>query len=244
MSCDPPENGNVETWSVWLDASETANRKFRSLLSQEETQRAARFSTEALIASYVTSHGVLRALLSRYLNCDAREFEFALGSAGKPALKGDFNLQFNMSHSGGLAMYAFARSLSVGVDVEEIRDVSDADNIAKHHFCSAETDELFSITDEKLRCEAFFRCWTRKESYIKAVGDGLSLALDRFQVTLLPGVPPSFIHIENSERAASGWTLQHIEPAPGYVGAVAYESRDRDFKTHPLVHAEDVLDLL
>ena len=243
MSCDSSESGNVEVWSVWLDASETANRKFRSFLSPEEAQRSVRFSTEALTASFVTSHGVLRALLSRYLHYDAREFEFAPGSAGKPALVGDFKLQFNMSHSGDLAVYAFAPSLPVGVDIEGIRKVADAETIAKHHFCSEETSELLSITDEKQRCEAFFRCWTRKESYIKAVGDGLSLALDRFQVTLLPGVPPSLVHIENSERAASCWTLHHIEPAAGYVGAVSFRSRDHGFKMHPLIHAQDILDL-
>jgi 4'-phosphopantetheinyl transferase len=229
---------------VWLGASAAANRKFLSLLSPEEVQRSRRFSTEALTTSYVTSHGVLRTLLSRYLKLDAHKLEFAFGPAGKPALMGDFKLRFNMSHSGGLAVYAFASSLSVGIDIEEIRKVSDAENIAKHHFCSEETNELLSITDEKQRTEAFFRCWTRKESYIKAVGDGLSSALNRFQVTLLPGVPPSLIHIENSKLAASGWTLRHIEPAAGYVGAVAYQSRDHRFEMHPLVHAQEILNLL
>jgi 4'-phosphopantetheinyl transferase len=234
----------VEAWAVWLDASETANRKFRSLLSPEEVLRAVRFATEALTASYQTSHGVLRVLLSRYLKRDPRELEFILGPTGKPTLKSNFEMHFNMSHSGGLAAYAFAPVCPVGVDIEEVRTISEFEAIAKHHFCGAETTELLSIADEKQRRDAFFRCWTRKESYIKAIGQGMSVPLDQFQVTLLPGVPARVVHIGNSLHAASAWTLHHIEPAPRYVGAVACREGAHYFKMHPPLHAQDILDML
>jgi 4'-phosphopantetheinyl transferase len=197
-----------------------------------------------LSASYQTSHGALRVLLSRYLNRDPREFQFTFGRAGKPSLKSDVGMHFNMSHSGNLAAYAFTHAGPVGVDIEEVRGISDLEGIARQHFCHAETTELLSVADEKQRRDAFFRCWTRKESYVKAVGEGLSVPLDQFQVTLLPGVPARLVHIENSERAALSWTLHHLEPAPGYVGAVAYHNGAHNFKMHSPLHAQDVLDIL
>jgi 4'-phosphopantetheinyl transferase len=206
--------------------------------------RAGRFATEALAASYQASHGVLRVLLSRYLQRDPREIEFTLGQAGKPELKSDFGMHFNMSHSGSLAAYAFTSVGPVGVDIEQIRNVSDLEGIAKHHFCRAETAELLSIADEKQRCEAFFRCWTRKESYIKALGEGLSMPLDQFQVTLLPDVHARLVHIQNSVHDAAAWTLHHIEPTAGYVGAVAYLLGAHYFKMYPPHHAQDILDIL
>ena len=236
-------DANVEIWAVWLDASEAASLTFRSLLSPEEVLRADRFATEALRTSYQISHGVLRVLLSRYLKCHPRSFEFTVAHAGKPSLTREFEMQFNMSHSGSMAAYAFAPAGSLGIDIEQVRSLSDLEGIAQKHFCLAETEELLSITDESQRRDAFFRCWTRKESYIKAVGEGLSLPLDQFQVTLLPGVPTRVVHIGNSERAASAWALQHIEPAPGYVGAVAYPFRTHPCMIHPVCQAQDILDI-
>jgi len=241
---EPPAGANLEVWTVWLDASEAANRTFRSLLSSEEVLRADRFATEALTASYQTSHGVLRVLLAQYLKRDPHEIEFTVGRAGKPALKIELGMHFNMSHSGTLAAYAFTSAGPVGVDIEQIRSVSDLEGIAKHHFCPAETTELLSIADQEQRRDAFFRCWTRKESYIKALGDGLSMPLDQFQVTLLPDIPARLVHIQNSVRAASAWTLRHLEPTSGYLGAVAYQVGEHHFKMHPPLHAQEILGLL
>jgi 4'-phosphopantetheinyl transferase len=166
-------------------------------------------------------------LLGRYLRCRARDVAFTFRSNGKPGLQGESRLQFNMSHSDSLAVYAFTTDCEIGIDTEKVREIADANEIAARYFCRAEALELFSIADQEARQEAFFRCWTRKEAYIKAVGDGLYMPLDRFQVTLSTHDHARVVHISNDEKAASEWTLQHIEPAPGYTGAVAFRAGGR-----------------
>ena len=239
----PDRASKVDVWAVWLQADTAVRRSFRDLLPPDEILRADRFAFESLRMSYEVSHGALRVLLAQYLNCSPGELGFTFGPKGKPALRGDSRLRFNMSHSGELAVYAVAFDCEVGVDVEKVRDLSDLEAIAERFFSPAEASELLSISEPALRQAAFYRCWTRKESYIKSIGDGLSMGLDQFQVTLLPGVPARLVHIGNDTRAASAWTLQHFEPAPGYVGALAYRSLHRNLDVHPPQHARDILDL-
>jgi 4'-phosphopantetheinyl transferase len=193
--------------------------------------------------SFEVSHGVLRILLAQYLGCRPRELAFTLGPRGKPALCGNSQLRFNMAHSGGLAVCAFSLGFEIGVDIEEVKDIHDFDQIAERYFCREEASQLLSIAGEKQRGEAFYRCWTRKESYLKAIGDGLSVPLDRFQVTLLSGSPARFIHIGYDASAALTWALHHLEPVPGYVGALAYQASARTIELHSPQHAQDFLDL-
>jgi 4'-phosphopantetheinyl transferase len=147
-----------------------------------------------------------------------------------------------MSHSGGLAIYALTADCEVGIDVEEVRDMSDIEEIASHNFSAAEAAQFLSISGMEAKKEAFFRCWTRKEAYIKAVGDGLYLPLDKFQVTLLPDVPARFVQIGNDPRAAAEWTLQHLDPAPRYVGAIAYQADPRVIVFHQPLDSRELLE--
>jgi len=147
-----------------------------------------------------------------------------------------------MSHSGGLALFAFTTDCEVGVDVEEVRGVFDIEQIASHYFCSAEASDLLSIRGTEAKLEAFFRCWTRKEAYIKAVGDGLYHPLDNFQVTLLPNDPVRFVHIGHDSGAAAEWTLQHLDPVSNYVGALAYQAEGRSILFHQALEAEELLE--
>jgi 4'-phosphopantetheinyl transferase len=235
---------SVDVWTLRLDASASVSRAFRDLLSSDEILRADRFAFERLRSSFAVSHGALRVLLAQYMKCSPRELKFTSGPKGKPALRGNSQLQFNMAHSGGLAVYAFLLGSEIGVDIEEVRGFGDFEQIAARYFCRAEASQLLSIVGRKQREEAFYRCWTRKESYLKAVGEGLSVPLDQFQVTLLPDSPVRFIHIGNQTSEASSWTLQHLEPAPGYTGALAYRGAARTVVLHPPQHAQDFLDLL
>jgi 4'-phosphopantetheinyl transferase len=210
----------------------------RDLLSSEEKARADRFVFPRDRDSYTLSQGALRLLLASYLTIPAREIRLTSGPKGKPSLLDKPHLDFNKSHSKGLALYAFTHDCEVGVDVEELRELPDFQRIASGFFCPREAQELASVKDT---AAAFFRCWTRKEAYIKAVGDGLSIPLDEFQVTLLPEQPARFVHIGNDECAASNWNLHHLEPAPGYVGALAYAGTRRSLQVHGLVSCEDLL---
>ena len=152
-------------------------------------------------------------------------------------------IQFNISHSGQMAIYAFTPGCQVGVDVEHLRELDDAESLASRFFSSGEISELLSLSPKEMT-QAFFRCWTRKEAYIKAVGGGLSIPLDRFQVTLLQGVPARLVQIADDLGNAADWTLHHLEPAPGYVGALAYQDYPRPVTIYPTMRAEDLCEML
>jgi 4'-phosphopantetheinyl transferase len=149
--------------------------------------------------------------------------EFTYGAAGKPALflaGSEPSIHFNLSHSHGLAVYAFARRREVGIDVEAIRPKIARKEIADHSFSSRELAELQALPQE-LQDEGFFLCWTRKEAYIKARGSGMGIPLDSFEVSLTPGRPEE---LRSPDRHC--WRLRSLEPAHGFVGAVVGEGTD------------------
>jgi 4'-phosphopantetheinyl transferase len=236
-----PGSRAVHVWSIWLNAPAPVNREYRNLLLPIEIERADRFVFEHLTRSYELSHGALRLLLAHTLNCRAQEVEFNYGPRGKPFLKGGSRMKFNMAHSGNLALYSVTADVEIGVDVEEMKEVPDMTQIATRYFCDAEAAELKAIGAGRPAIQAFFRCWTRKEAYIKAVGDGLYIPLDQFQVTLSAEAPSKFIHIGNDEGVAARWTLQHLDPAPNYVGALAYQDSPRSIHFHQPLTPEQLL---
>ena len=231
----------VHVWAVWLKASPPVNRAYRCLLSPHEMARADRFVFEHLTRSHELSQGALRLLLAHSLKCQPGDVAFRFGPRGKPMLQGDSRMRFNMAHSGSLALYAITVDCEIGVDVEELRDIPELEQVASHYFSKAEALQLLSIADEMATREAFYRCWTRKEAYIKAVGDGLYLPLDQFQVTLLSDAPAKFIHIGDDSAAAAEWTLQHLDPAPNYFGALAYHAAPRNVVFHEPLNPEQLL---
>ncbi len=236
-----PSQSEVHVWPLHLTASDVVNYAYRTFLSPEEVARAGRFSFEHLRRSYEVSQGALRLLLAHYLACRPGDVGFTLGPRGKPAVLGGSRVHFNMAHSGGLALYAFTKDCEIGIDVEEVRPIPQLQEIAAHCFCPAEVSELLSIDDTSARYEAFFRCWTRKEAFVKALGDGLYLPLDQFQVTLSPADVTRFVHIGNDVSAACEWTLQHLDPAPRYVGALAYKSKARRVMLGDPIEAHELL---
>lgn len=233
----------VHVWAVWLKASAAVSRTYRALLAPEEISHADRFAFERLSRSYEISQGALRLLLARYQKCTPRDVTFDFGPRKKPALRGNTCIRFNISHSGSLALYALTSGCEVGVDLEEIRPMPDIAAIASRYFCREEALQLLAVKGERSQWEAFFRCWTRKEAYIKAVGEGLYLPLDQFQVTLLADDPVRFVHIGTDARAAAGWTLQHLNPAANYVGALAYQAAARKIVFREILDTEMLLSL-
>jgi 4'-phosphopantetheinyl transferase len=231
----------VHVWAVWLKAPPEVNRSYRRLLSPDEITRADRFVFEHLTRSHELSHGALRLLLAHFLKCKPGDVAFRFGPRGKPMLQSDSRARFNMAHSGSLALYAITVDCEIGVDVEELRDIPEMEQVASHYFSKAEAAQLLSIGPGLAAREAFFRCWTRKEAYIKAIGDGLYLPLDQFQVTLESDAPPRFIHIGNDSATAAEWTLQHLDPAPNYVGALAYHAAPRTIIFHEPLYPEQLL---
>jgi 4'-phosphopantetheinyl transferase len=198
-------------------------RSLWDTLTADERQRAERFLFEKDRTHFVVARGLLRVLLGRYLRQDSPHLRFTYGPHGKPALATDtdrMSLCFNVSHSHGLALYAITRGREVGVDVERIRPEIAQEKIAERFFSPREVTVLRALPTP-LQAPAFFACWTRKEAYIKAKGDGLTLPLDQFDVSLAPGEPAALLHTAWDPQEAAGWALQDLAPASGYRAAVA-----------------------
>jgi len=230
----------IDVWPIQLTAPDPTVERLAGVLSPEEGARMSRFHFDHLKRSYLLSTGALRVLLGRYLGTDPLLIRFQLGQKGKPRVSGQ-RLCFNASHSGSLALFAFTMGCELGIDVEQIRPLVDMNEIAERFFCAEEAAELLSIPDGE-RCHAFFLCWTRKEAYLKAIGEGLSAPLNQFQVTLRPEATCRFLHLWNDPLAAQEWNLHNLEPAPGYAAALAYRGLRRRVRVFPVLVPEVLLD--
>src|SRR5450755_1820922 len=242
MLRDFPELGDraVHVWPLHLEGFEDLPEWFHGILEPDEAERAARFRFDHLRHKFTLHRVALRILLGRYLGIGPAQVKFVYGSKGKPRLAGPSELSFNTSHSSLLALFAFTRGCEIGADVEHVRPMRDLENIAARFFCPEETAELMSIPapDREL---AFFLCWTRKEAYIKAIGEGLSAPLDAFRVSLKPGDPARFFHIGQDRDEAEAWTLHSVTPHPQYAAAIAYRDSIRDVTLMPAVHLADMV---
>jgi len=214
----------VDLWKTWLDLPTDKCANFFQTLSDDERERAERFHFPKDRGRFVVGRGFLRALLARYVDVPPGEVCFRYGRCGKPelAVAEQLGIQFNVSHSHGLAVYALTRQRAVGIDVECIRHIPDMELLAERFFAVPEVTALRSVAREKL-AEAFFNCWTRKEATVKACGDGLTLPLDSFTVSLAPGEPARLLSAGPTSLGASRWQLEGLTLAPGYVGAIAVE---------------------
>lgn len=193
--------------SLRIDAAPLAR-----LLSADERERARRFAFERDRRRYIVARARLRQLLGERLAAAPESLQFLYSPNGKPALAGragQRDLRFNVSHCGELAAYAFAEGCEVGVDVEEVRELPDADEIAMRFFAPRERAAYLRLRPRE-RAQGFFNCWTRKEAFVKALGEGLSHPLAAFDVSL---------------AARCGWSLCSFVPAPGFVGAVAVRTQ-------------------
>jgi 4'-phosphopantetheinyl transferase len=217
----------VHVWRAWLDSASSSSI-LAGLLSDSEMQKAARFRFSRDRHRFIVAHGVLRSLLGLYLCRDPRSLDFQTNEFGKPSLlaeEDDNAINFNLSHSHDLALFAFVRAREVGVDVEHVRPEFAELAVAQQFFAPEEITELQAL-DPPLRVNGFFNCWTRKESYIKARGTGLSLPLHDFEVSLRPGSPAALLRHLSDPGESSRWCLHELSPGPGYVGALAVEGHD------------------
>ncbi len=213
---------DLHIWQMPLEQPEARVAQYRTLLSADEQARADRFHFDRDRRRYTVARGELRSILGRYLDVPPARLTFDYGPHGKPRLlltTDQIPLQFNVAHSHELALCAIARSREVGIDVEYTqRRVLDMDQLAARFFSANENATYRAIPAPERRA-AFFRCWTRKEAFIKAIGEGLSYPLDRFDVNL--DEPAAIRSIDGLPGAAAAWLLFHLEPAADYVGAVA-----------------------
>jgi 4'-phosphopantetheinyl transferase len=213
----------VHLWHVDLAAVATAEARWQQVLSADERTRAARFHFSRDRQHFTATRALLRTVLAGYVASNPSELAFRYSEKDKPSLALAGNqVEFNVSHSGTTALLAFARGRAVGVDVERIREDLDPAALAHRFFSSHEQNQL-AATPPSEKYQAFFRCWTRKESYIKAKGTGLSLPLDQFDVSLQPGDKKALLATRPEAAEAELWSLQDIPAGEGYVAALCVQ---------------------
>lgn len=221
------EMGDVHVWRADLTSRTLSREHLLRSLSSDERLRASRFRFLKDRDHFVAARGALRSILGRYIGIEASRLQFVYGPHGKPRLAGavgGHRIEFNLAHSNGLGLVAVALSRPLGVDLERIRPDVAGEEIAERFFAPAEVRALRGLPQAKQDL-AFFRCWTRKEAYIKARGEGLSMPLSRFCVSLSPGESPALLRVEGDPAEISRWSFRELAPGPGYVAALAVEGR-------------------
>jgi len=221
----PLNSDEIHIWHQHLKCPEHVTQAFGALLAPDELARAARFRFASNRDEFIVSRGTLRWLLGRYMNCQPEKLHFTYSQYGRPQLEGSaFGecVEFNISHSGDLAVLAFRRTRRIGIDIEQIRTDFSTAEIAERFFSFAEREALRALPLEH-RHVGFFTCWTRKEAFIKALGEGLSHPLDHFDVSLSPGQPAALLATRPDAREARCWSLCDISVPAGYAGALATE---------------------
>jgi 4'-phosphopantetheinyl transferase len=214
------QENDIHVWRFETQPSDFRYDKMFGLLSAKEKERALRFRFEKDRREFVMARGALRMLLGGYLRRPPRQVIFSENEYGKPALVNGKRIVFNVSHSHGLILLAFAKNCAVGIDVERIEEL-DFGSMAERFFAKREVETLFSLPEEE-QLQAFYLCWTRKEALVKAVGDGLSYPLDHFVVSNVPDELAQILEIEEGDAL---WRLWDVSNLPVYAAALVC---DRD----------------
>jgi 4'-phosphopantetheinyl transferase len=219
-SAGPPRL--LQVWLLDLRVSSELLPTLRRTLSREEIARADACRLEQARNRYTAAHGLLRQVLARHLDIAPSDVAYQYGNRGKPQLDGRHasNLRFNLSHSGNLGACATITDREVGVDVEQVRGDRDHAAIADRYLAPSEREALQELPAD-MRTQAFYDCWTLKEAYLKARGDGLFVPLKSFAVALHPDGPPALLRSTAGTDEPRRWRLLSFTPLAGFAGAVA-----------------------
>jgi 4'-phosphopantetheinyl transferase len=220
-----PIDESIEVLGARLDVDPATVRVLAELLSDAERRRAKLFAFERDRCRFIVARALLRRFLAAWLGIRPESVELVYGAHGKPALArccSITDLRFNVSHSEDVAVYAFALGREVGIDVEAVREIRGADDLGARFFSRREYEAYLAL-DPRDRPLGFFNCWTRKEAFVKAIGDGLYHPLDRFDVSLTPGEPARILRIDEKHGGDCGWAIHSFAPESGFVGAVVVQ---------------------
>ena len=228
MTHQLPSN-TVHLWTGQFDRLHTKRAEFESLLTDDERKRAERFISDMVRDKFILARGWLRTVLSQYLDQSPESIVFTYGKRGKPSIHNS-DIHFNLSHSDNVLMLGVIKDREIGVDVEQIHPQPNMALIAHDNFSAKEFTALYELPETE-RLHAFYNCWTRKEAYIKAVGDGFALPLQDFDVTLKPDTPPRFLRIKDDDPAK--WSLLHIDTLDDAIGAVCVKGAMPQIKLMP-----------
>jgi 4'-phosphopantetheinyl transferase len=218
-----PDRKTVDVWRGQLNKEPDALRRCKQYLSSEEISVADRFVRRSDRNRYIFAHGMLRDVLASYVGFDAKQLLLQTNKFGKPYIANpEFGkkIHFNLSHSLNIILIAVSIHSPVGIDVEFMRDMKDARQIAMRNFSRTEKDYLTSLSPDEFM-NMFYQYWTLKESFIKAIGKGLSFPLDKFSVLLPDSVPPKVpIKVTKSEQVDDRWIGYLLFPGTNYSAAM------------------------
>ena len=215
----------IDVWKVRLDEPVEGDRE-RSVLSLDEIARATRFRFEQDRIHFVRCRSTLRSLIGSYLGLHAAEIRFEYLASGKPQIAAEQNphrLQFNVSHSGDVALIAVCNEQNLGIDIEKVRYDVDTFSLAERFFSTRERAGLRALPDH-LRVPGFFACWTRKEAFLKATGEGLSFSLADFSVTTYPDQDPELEEVRGNTEVRKQWFIADLTMGDGYRAAMVAHS--------------------
>jgi len=217
-------SARIDVWEINLQKHDDSVELLKQVLSPDEVKRAERFKIKSKQNEFVLTRGCLRIILSTALGIDAKQLEFAATEQGKPYLKApcpvDQRICFNVSHSHGFALIAVSLDRDLGVDIERIQNRIDYASLAERFFNPDETKAIMAFPEDK-RLEAFYVCWARKEALLKAIGNGISMGLGKFQVSVDPAKPASLVAALWDDFDKDKWWISDLEIHPEYAAAVA-----------------------
>ena len=227
MWLNPPDNliireKEAHIWRTDLELHDCLQSSLLKLLSPDEKNRAQKFRFAEDKRNYIVARGILRSLIGKYLNINPAQISFQYNEFGKPKIADNNPLHFNISHSRNIALFGFTNKMNVGVDVEWVNPNIEVKDIASSFFSTNEILKLLALP-EKQQALGFFNCWTRKEAFIKAVGEGLSFPLDKFEVSLEPGKTAKLLATDWDPKAVSNWSMYTMSPKADFVGSLVIE---------------------
>ena len=215
--------GEIHVWTAHLVDEHRATADLLAILSGEESAQAAQFSFERDRMRFIQAHGIVRQILSNYLDADAATLVFARTHHGKPYLIPRANgphLEFSVSRSSDCCMLAVQLDHSIGIDIEKVRDLPQAIDIVQSYFTPVESKALSALRGAARR-DAFFALWTHKEAMVKGLGISLAAHLGRIEFDLDPIGGLRLVAWDRDQSVAQKWSVVRLDPAPGYVAAIA-----------------------
>lgn len=225
------DGADVHVWAASLDVPNEKLSSYEQTLSSDERSRAAQFKFDHHRKRFITGRGILREILSSYVEVEPVQLKLYHSALGKPSLAGlpeNCMLQFNLAHSSNLLLIAITRVCAIGIDVEWIQSITDIETVGRHFFSADEAQRLMALPEDE-RVLAFYKVFVRKEAYLKATGAGLSDIMRQIEVSYLPHEPTRIVSICGGTQAAARWTLMELAPASGFTGAVAAEAKNLRF---------------